>query len=583
MPPGAALWVGLLAVGTALGAAAGRPTALPGAASSAAGTAERVEVSRRSSAVAPLPPRSVPALPASARQVHRSAWPKVWLWESCLPAVAFGLVGLAAAVLRCVLCRAVKASPSVPSYGAIGSPAQRIAAAAVAGAGTPGGRRPLAVIFDIDGTLCDSFQLGFDASNKVLQANGHAPITAEEYHAGTKYTTPVRLAWHAGYEWESEAFQSAGSKMGAEFDAYYVGLVSPSTAPFYPHVRSLVQQLGAVCRLGALTNAAVAYAHAVLRANAIDSLFDVVHGADDVPAPKPNPDGLLQCCTELAISPSQAVYVGDSPSDGAAARAAGLRSIGVAWGSHSVGTLEAHFEVVVRSVAQLRAVLLAALRHPSAAGAPGAAPLFPALPPVPPLSAVPASPPWLFLLDRDGVINADVGPPGVVEPQQFRLLPGVAAAIAAINAQGHEVYVVTNQTAVRKGLLSENTLQAMHQRMRRELFDASGAFVNEVLVATGQEGSALLPKPAPDMLLEASRLSGIPLSRAVMIGDSARDREAARAAGCPAFILVTSSPHGEAAAAQGVADVVAPDLTAAVEEALRWTAMRDAVQPTPAS
>lgn len=40
MPPGAALWVGLLAVGTALGAAAGRPTALPGAASSAAGVWE---------------------------------------------------------------------------------------------------------------------------------------------------------------------------------------------------------------------------------------------------------------------------------------------------------------------------------------------------------------------------------------------------------------------------------------------------------------------------------------------------------------------------------------------------------------
>lgn len=31
----------------------------------------------------------------------------------------------------------------------------------------------------------------------------------------------------SGYEWESEAFQSAGSKMGAEFDAYYVGVLAP--------------------------------------------------------------------------------------------------------------------------------------------------------------------------------------------------------------------------------------------------------------------------------------------------------------------------------------------------------------------
>ena len=50
------------------------------------------------------------------------------------------------------------------------------------------------IIFDIDGTLCDSFQLGFSATNTVLQKNGIRAITADEYHAGTKWTTPERLA-----------------------------------------------------------------------------------------------------------------------------------------------------------------------------------------------------------------------------------------------------------------------------------------------------------------------------------------------------------------------------------------------------
>lgn len=54
-----------------------------------------------------------------------------------------------------------------------------------------------------------------------------------------------------------------------------------------------------------------------------------------------------------------------------------------------------------------------------------------------------------------------------------------------------------------------------------------------------------VPPVPPGVVLWSA---GIPLSRAVMVGDSARDREAARAAGCPAFILVTSSPHGEVSA-----------------------------------
>ena len=44
-------------------------------------------------------------------------------------------------------------------------------------------------------------------------------------------------------------------------------------------------------KLGCLTNAAVGYAEAVLRANGVRHLFDTVHGADDVPKPKPFPDG----------------------------------------------------------------------------------------------------------------------------------------------------------------------------------------------------------------------------------------------------------------------------------------------------
>jgi histidinol phosphatase-like enzyme len=54
---------------------------------------------------------------------------------------------------------------------------------------------------------------------------------------------------------------------------------------------------------------------------------------------------------------------------------------------------------------------------------------------------------------RDGVINADVGPPGVTSVSAFRLIPGAAAAIAKLKVAGAAVCVVTNHTCVGRGLV----------------------------------------------------------------------------------------------------------------------------------
>lgn len=82
-----------------------------------------------------------------------------------------------------------------------------------------------------------------------------------------------------------------------------------------------------------------------------------MHGADDVPKAKPAPDGLILCSEELEILPVNSIYIGDSPSDGAAAKAAGMRSIGVTWGSHPVERVAPAFDVTVSSVDELRVEL----------------------------------------------------------------------------------------------------------------------------------------------------------------------------------------------------------------------------------
>lgn len=236
------------------------------------------------------------------------------------------------------------------------------------------------VIFDIDGTLAESGKLGFDATNVVLIRNNIPPISMEQYLFGCRYTTPVRLAWHSGLSAEKNKaeFDLVGQRLGKEFDDYYIAQVSVETAPFYPGIVELIENLPTNVALGALTNAAGLYAHAVIRANSaaavsktdctftavegegsLYSRFGSIFGADEVPKPKPFGDGLLQVCEQLGIAPEDCVYVGDAPSDGMAAKAAGMPAIGVTWGANSAEVLfkSNAFECLCHTVEELRLIV----------------------------------------------------------------------------------------------------------------------------------------------------------------------------------------------------------------------------------
>lgn len=224
-----------------------------------------------------------------------------------------------------------------------------------------------AVIFDVDGTLADSGKLGFDATLVVLEKNEIAPITYEEYCEHTRYTTPDRLARHAGLtpEEHPEEFETQGKRLGKEFDDLYIDLVSMETAAFYPGMLEIVRSFDESIGVGALTNAAGRYAHAVLDVNNevcgddfdLYQRFGSILGADDVVKPKPYADGLLQICRELDVDPEQCVYIGDSPSDGLAAEAAGMPGIGVTWGAHGEEKLAPHFTHICRTVDELMSLL----------------------------------------------------------------------------------------------------------------------------------------------------------------------------------------------------------------------------------
>ena len=143
--------------------------------------------------------------------------------------------------------------------------------------------------------------------------------------------------------------------------------------------------------------------------------------------------------------------------------------------------------------------------------------------------------------DRDGVVNESPGAGYVTRWEDFRLLPGFVAALRVVAARGHGAVVVTNQQAVRKGLMTAAAVEDIHARFRRLLRDRHGLDVLEALYCPHGEGECDCRKPRPGMLLRAAQRHGLDLPRSWMVGDQSRDIEAGQRAGCRT-ILVGNDP-----------------------------------------
>ena len=167
-----------------------------------------------------------------------------------------------------------------------------------------------------------------------------------------------------------------------------------------------------------------------------------------------------------------------------------------------------------------------------------------------PLSAVTAErrrahyyfPPSAILLDRDGVINherADY----VKSWPEFQLLPGVLAALRRLATLPIPIVVITNQSAIGRGLVAPATVAAIHDRLAQAAHTAGGRLDGFFVCPHHPTAGCDCRKPKPGLLLQAARHFGFDLAQAIFIGDAITDFEAARAAGCHA-ILVKSGRQG---------------------------------------
>jgi histidinol-phosphate phosphatase family protein len=178
-------------------------------------------------------------------------------------------------------------------------------------------------------------------------------------------------------------------------------------------------------------------------------------------------------------------------------------------------------------------------------------------------AARPAATPAAVLFDRDGTLVVDVpynGDPTRVEP-----VPGAAAAVARLRAAGVPTAVISNQSGIARGLLTEAQVRAVNARVE-ELIGPLGPWA---WCPHGPGEGCGCRKPAPGLILRAAERLGVDPARCVVIGDIGADVDAARAAGARAILVPTPVTRREEIAA---ADEVAPDLTTAVERALAVTA-----------
>jgi D-glycero-D-manno-heptose 1,7-bisphosphate phosphatase len=133
----------------------------------------------------------------------------------------------------------------------------------------------------------------------------------------------------------------------------------------------------------------------------------------------------------------------------------------------------------------------------------------------------------LVILDRDGVINYD-SVDYIKSLQEWRPIPGSLEAIARLHRAGYRVVVATNQSGIGRGLLSMDTLAAIHGRMLEQVRKQGGEIDAIFFCPHTPEDGCDCRKPAPGLFKEIAKRLQTNLVGVYVVGDAERDVLAAR-------------------------------------------------------
>jgi len=142
----------------------------------------------------------------------------------------------------------------------------------------------------------------------------------------------------------------------------------------------------------------------------------------------------------------------------------------------------------------------------------------------------------IVFLDRDGVINKNRND-YVKTWDEFEFLPNVKKGIKLLNDSGFRVIIITNQSVVGRGIITEKALNEIHEKMLKELNECGCRIEKIYYCPHAPSDNCDCRKPKPGMLLKAADDFDLDLKECHFIGDSKTDEEAGKTVGCKTYLV----------------------------------------------
>ena len=151
---------------------------------------------------------------------------------------------------------------------------------------------------------------------------------------------------------------------------------------------------------------------------------------------------------------------------------------------------------------------------------------------------------FAVFLDRDGTLNAEVE--YLRTPDELQIIKGAAAAIRRLNESHIITCVISNQSGIARGFLTEADLIPIHAKLREE-FLREGATLDRIYYCPHHPTEGVEPynvececrKPKPGMLRQGAKEFGLELHRCFVVGDSVVDIQAGNAVGTKTILVQT--------------------------------------------
>ena len=161
-------------------------------------------------------------------------------------------------------------------------------------------------------------------------------------------------------------------------------------------------------------------------------------------------------------------------------------------------------------------------------------------------------------VDRDGTIMENIA--YCSDPKQVRIFPGVPEALRRLKSNGFKVIIITNQSGIGRGFFTVEQYRAVEAEV---LYQLGGGLIDASYFCPDVPGQpSSCRKPAPGMILQATREHRIDLPRSFFVGDKEIDAECGWNAGVRTIRVQTGLQHDTAGS---VADWIASDFVVAAK------------------